>query len=180
MELLDVLDSNGFKTGIIKDKKQVYNDGDFHRAVHIWIMNSNDEILVQKRSPKKETFPNLWAISVAGHVRSGETSIEAAIREIKEEIGKKVTEEDLIYLFTLKREQALNDKTLRVIDDVYIIYLDIDVENTKLQFSELTDIKYVYYEYLENIFKDHDENYVPYTEEHVKLFEYLKDKKNKK
>ena len=68
-------------------------------------MNSNDEILVQKRSPKKETFPNLWAISVAGHVRSGETSIEAAIREIKEEIGKKVTEEDLIYLFTLKRER---------------------------------------------------------------------------
>ena len=174
MELLDVLDSNGNKTGVVKDKKDVYKDGDYHRSVHIWIINSNNEILVQKRNPKKSTFPGLWAISVAGHVKSGEESKEACIRELKEEIGQKVKEEDLKYLFTVKREQALGDSTLRVIDDVYLVNLDIDVENTKLQFSELTDIKYVYYEYLERIFKNHDKEYVPYTEEHKLLFEYLK------
>ena len=174
MELIDVLDSNGNKTGEVKEKKDIYKDGDYHRSVHIWIMNDNNEILVQKRNPKKSTFPGLWAISVAGHVKSGETSEEACLRELKEEIGQKINKEELKYLFTVKREQPLNEMTLRVIDDVYLVRLDIDVENTKLQFSELTDIKYVYYEYLERIFKNHDPEYVPYTEEHKLLFEYLK------
>ncbi len=179
MELLDVLDCNGNKLDIIKDKKEIYKDGDFHRSVHIWIMNSNNELLVQKRNPKKETFPNLWAISVAGHVRSGEDSIEAALRELKEELGVKIDSNELKYLFTIRRQQNLKNGVLRVIDDVYILYLDIDVENTKLQFSELTDIKYVYFEYLENILKDEDSEYVPYTVEHELLFKYLKEKVRK-
>lgn len=176
MELLDVLDCNGNKLNIVKDKKEIYKDGDFHRSVHIWIMNSNNELLVQKRNPKKETYPNLWAISVAGHVRSGEESTQAALRELKEELGQKIDKDDLKYLFTLKREQELKNGYLRVIDDVYLVYLDIDVENTKLQFSELTDIKYVYYEYLEEILNDNDPDYVPYCEEHELLFKYLKEK----
>lgn len=174
MELIDVLDSNGNKTGEIKDKKQIYLDSDYHRTVHIWIINSNNEILVQKRNPKKGTYPGLWAISVAGHVRSGEESIDAALRELKEEIGQKLKPEDLKYLFTLNREVSFPQYNIKAIDDVYLVKLDIDVENTKLQFSELTDIKYVYYEYLERIFKNKDKEYVPYEKEHELLFDYLK------
>ena len=173
MELIDVLDENGNKLGIVKDKKQIYLDSDYHRTVHIWIINSNNEILVQKRNLKKGTYPGLWAISVAGHVRSGETSIEAALRELKEEIGQKLKSDDLKYLFTLKRELSFPQYKIRAIDDVYLVKLDIDVENTKLQFSELTDIKYVYYEYLEQIFKNNDKEYVPYEKEHELLFDYL-------
>ncbi len=175
MELIDVLDENGNVTGQVKDKSQIYLDSDFHRTVHIWIINSKNEILVQKRNPKKGTYPGLWAISVAGHVRSGETSVDAALREIKEEIGQKLTPQDLKLLFTLKREVTFPKYFIRAIDDVYLVKLDIDVENTKLQFSELTDIKYVYYEYLERIFKNKDKEYVPYEKEHELLFKYLKE-----
>ena len=56
---------------------------------------------------------------------------------------------------------------------IFSVYGWLLIENTKLQFSELTDIKYVYYEYLEEIFKNADPKYVPYTLEHKKLFEYL-------
>lgn len=180
MEYIDVLDKNGNKTGEIKEKNNIYNDGDFHKTIHVWIINDNNEILVQKRSPKKETFAGLWAISVAGHVRSGETSIDAAKRELREELGQKVKDEELTYLFTINREQEFEDHLLNVIDDVYIIKLNLDVENTKLQFKELTDIKYVYYEYLERIFKNKDKEYVPYSEEHKKLFEYLHKTLDKK
>lgn len=173
MELIDVLDKNGTKTGIVKTKKEIYEDGDYHRTAHIWIINDKKEILVQKRHPKKETFPNLWAISVAGHVRSGENSLDAVKRELKEELGQKITDTEAKYLFTLRRKQPYKDHFLNVIDDVFLVNLNIDIENTKLQFSELTDIKYVYYEYLEEIFKNADPEYVPYTLEHKKLFEYL-------
>ncbi len=173
MEYLDVLDKNGNKTGIIKTKKEIYESGDYHRTVHIWIINDNKEILVQKRHPKKETFPNLWAISVAGHVRAGEDSMNALRRELKEELGQKVNDEQIEFLFTLNRKQPYKDHILNVIDDVYLVHINLDCENTKLQFSELTDIKYVYYEYLEQIFKTADPEYVPYTIEHEKLFNYL-------
>ena len=165
MELIDVLDEFGNPTGEVETKDEIYRKGLWHRSTHIWIENDNKELLVQKRNPNKKTFPNLWAISVAGHVDSGETSRIAAIRELKEEVNLDVNEDELEYLFTIKR-----------VDDVYLLHKNIDVDKTKLQVEELTDIKYVYYQYLENIFKEGDKDYVPYTEEHEKLFSFLEDR----
>ncbi len=175
MELLDVINEKG-KVVDTKDRKQIYIDGNLHRTVHIWVINSNKELLVQKRSPKKDTYPNLWAISTAGHVKAGETSIESALRELKEELGIKATEKDLEYLFSIRRKDDMGEIHLNTLDDVYLVEADLDIENTKLQFSELTDIKYVYYEYLEQIFKNKDSQYVPICEEHDKLFKYLHDR----
>ncbi|MBR6113519.1 MAG: NUDIX domain-containing protein [Bacilli bacterium] len=176
MELLDVLDENGNKTGEVEERSEVYRKGLWHRSSHIWIINDNNELLVQRRNPYKATFPNLWAISVAGHVDSGETSLDTAIRELKEEVNLDVNPNELEFLFTIKRETPYKDSFLRVFDDVYLLRKNIDCEQTKLQVEELTDIKYVYYEYLEDIFKEGDKDYVPYTEEHKKLFEILKDR----
>jgi|GEM_PF-389004 len=175
MELLDVISEKG-KVIDTKDRKQIYMDGNLHRTVHIWVINSNKELLVQKRSPKKDTYPDLWAISTAGHVKAGEASIESALRELKEELGIKATDKDLEYLFSIRRKEDMGDIHINTIDDVYLVEADLDVENTKLQFSELTDIKYVYYEYLEQIFKNKDPHYVPICEEHDKLFKYLHDR----
>ena len=175
MEIIDVINENGEVIGT-KDRKQIYIDGDLHRTVHIWVINSNKEILVQKRSPKKDTYPGLWAISTAGHISSGDNSIETALRELKEELGIKVTERELEFLFSIRRNDTMGDLKINTLDDVYLVQADLDVENTKLQFSELTDIKYVYYEYLEQIFKNRDPEYVPITEEHDKLFNFLHDR----
>ena len=177
MELLDVLDENGKQTGEVEDRSEVYRKGLWHRATHIWIINSNNELLVQKRNPYKQTFPNLWAISVAGHVDSGETSLDTAVREVKEELNLDVTPDEFEFLFTIKRETPYKDSKLRVFDDVYLLHKDIDCEQTKLQVEELTDIKYVYYEYLEKMLKENDKDYVPYTEEHEKLFDILRKRK---
>lgn len=174
-ELLDVLDEEGNSTGNVETKAEIYKMGLWHRSVHIWIINDNKELLVQKRNPNKKTFPNLWAISSAGHVLAGETSIKSGLRELKEELDVDATEKELKYLFTIKRVQSHHDSYIRVFDDVYLLHRNIDVDKTKLQVEELTDIKYIYYEYLETMLKEKDDNYVPYTEEHEKLFAFLKD-----
>jgi len=175
-ELIDILEENGEKTGKCATKKEIYQNGNWHRSVHIWIINDNQELLVQKRNPLKKTFPNLWAISSAGHVLTKENSKDAGVRELKEELNIEIEKESLEYLFTVKREQKQEDLTLRVIDDVYLLHYNLDVEHTKLQVEELTDIKYIYYSYLESILKNKDKDYVPYTEEHQRLFEYLNKK----
>ena len=177
MELLDVLDENGKLTGEVEERSEIYRRSLWHRSCHIWIINDNNELLVQKRNPYKQTFPNLWAISVAGHVESGENSKDTGVREVKEELNLDISKEELEFLFTIKRIQPYKNSYLRVFDDVYLLHKNIDCEQTKLQVEELTDIKYVYYEYLEKMLKENDKDYVPYTEEHEKLFDILRKRK---
>lgn len=172
-ELLDVLDENGKRTGQVEPKHIIYNKGYWHRTVHIWVINDHNELLVQKRNPNKKTYPNLWAISAAGHVLSGETSIESGIRELEEELDVKAKPEELKHLFTIKRTQPYKNSFLRTFDDVYLIHKNIDVDKTKVQVEELTDIKYIYYKYLQEILTEKDKDYVPYCLEHQKLFERL-------
>lgn len=173
MEMFDVLDEKGNKTGIQKSKEECYKEGHWFRSVHIWIINNNKEILLQKRSSNKSTFPNLWAVSVSGHVQAGESSMDTVIREIKEELGLSVTPEKCKYLFTLKRENVFENCINRVFDDVYILVLNIDVNNTRLQKSELCEIKYFNYEKLKEMLIDKHPAFVPMDEEKEKLFAFL-------
>lgn len=178
MEILDILNSKGEVIGS-KPRKEVLKDGDLHRTIHVWILNDYNELLLQKRNPKKDTYPNLWAISTAGHVMSGESSIEAALRELKEELNLKVKEDDLKLLFTIKRKQNLKEMKINCLDDVYLLKYNLDIEKTKLQKSELTDLMFIDYKKLKEIYEKEDERFVPASEEHEKLFNYL-DKKLEK
>ncbi len=172
-ERLDILNEDGTLSGLSATKEEIYQKGYWYRTVHIWIINENKELLMQKRNPNKKTFPNLWALSCAGHVLKGETSKQTAVRELKEELDLNVKEQELEYLFTLKREQRCEYSTLKVFDDVYLLPLNVDIEHTKLQVEEVTDIKYINYEHLQIKLKNKDPEYVPYGEEHKKLFDLL-------
>lgn len=175
MEFIDVLDERRNKVGIVRNRELVYKNGDWHKTVHIWLINSKNELLIQKRAKDKQTFPNLWAISIAGHVISGETSIEAALREIKEEIDVDVNPNDLKLIFTIKRIQEYKNGFLHVHDDVYLFKYDLDLYNTKIQKEELTDIRFINYKELEEKLINKDPSFVPFTEEHENLFKYLKE-----
>lgn len=173
MEMLDVLDINGKKLGIKKSKEELYQTGEWFRSVHIWIVNDKKEILLQKRSPKKSTFPHLWAVSVSGHVQAGESSMDTVIREIKEELHLDIKEEQCKYLFTIKRENTFDNCINRVFDDVYLLRLDLDINKTKLQKSELCEIRYFDYDYLKSALKENNHDFVPMDEEKEMLFAYL-------
>lgn len=175
-ECIDILNEDGTKTGKCATKSEIYQKGYWYRSVHIWIINDKHELLMQKRNPHKKTFPNLWALSLAGHVLSNETSLESGLRELKEELDIDVKPEQLEFLFTIKREQPYENSVLRVFDDVYLLPWNLDVEHTKVQVEELTDIKYVYYEYLQTILESHDASYVPMTEENERLFALLNER----
>jgi isopentenyldiphosphate isomerase len=85
-ELLEVFDAAGRPTGQAKSRSAIHLDGDWHQAFHCWIVRPAGEVVLQRRSLVKDTFPGFWDASAAGHWRFGETAEEAA-REISEELG---------------------------------------------------------------------------------------------
>ncbi|RID54770.1 hypothetical protein BRARA_G02065 [Brassica rapa] len=68
-EHFDVLTKSGEKTGVSKPRSEIHRDGDYHRAVHVWIfVESTQELLLQLRSDDKDSWPGQWDISSAGHI----------------------------------------------------------------------------------------------------------------
>ena len=68
-------------------RAEVHRQGLRHRAVHVLIYNSKGEIFLQKRSALKDTFPERWDSSAAGHLHPGEAYDACALREVHEELG---------------------------------------------------------------------------------------------
>lgn len=74
-------------------KPEVTSMGLLHGVSHVWMWRRGrrgPEILVQRRGADKRTWPNMWDVSVAGHIRLGEPPLVAAQREISEELGLQI------------------------------------------------------------------------------------------
>lgn len=100
LEYFDIRDKNGEITGEIKERSLVHQDGDLHGTVHVWVVRKKEtgyDVLLQKRSATKDSFPGCYDISSAGHVEAGFDYKESALRELKEELGITAKEEELVY-----------------------------------------------------------------------------------
>jgi len=88
MEFLDIVNKNDEVIGNAS-KEEIYKKSLCHRIVHVLIFNDKDEMALQLRSAKVSFCPKHWSTTVGGHVQSGESYEEAAIREYNEELGTK-------------------------------------------------------------------------------------------
>jgi isopentenyldiphosphate isomerase len=89
-EPFDIITADGRPTGRVKTRAEVHRDGDWHRAIHVWVAGVDDRgtpfLTFQRRSPHKDTWPARYDATVGGHYRAGETLAET-VREVEEEIG---------------------------------------------------------------------------------------------
>ena len=109
-EPLDVVDDQGRPTGVVKSRREVHRDGDLHRAFHLWIVDPEGRVLVQRRSPYKDTGAGKLDVTVGGHLRSGEFWPQA-LREVEEELGLPVEDTDLHALGTFRSDRRYGDGT---------------------------------------------------------------------
>lgn len=149
MELIDVLDENGIKTGDILPRDEVHKRGLWHRIIVVAIVNEKNEILIQQRSADKDKNPNMWDISVTGHLSAGEDSLMAATREISEEVSVSleysVEVKDFRFMFSYRKEEKVNENHYdRQYYDFFILRQNgLRNDNIRFQSSEVQAIKFV-------------------------------------
>lgn len=143
-ELIDILDTNGEFTGKTALKSKAHREGWFHPTVHIWLYTTDGNILLQQRGSQKDTHPLLWDVSVAGHIGAGEKTIDAALREVEEEVGLKITTNNLEKIGVFK---SVHEHHAQLIDcefhHVFLCKLEVPFGELTLQKSEVAALKLI-------------------------------------
>lgn len=154
LELFDILNEDGSKTGIVKERGVAHREGALHGTVHIWIVRENEksgyDVLLQKRSANKDSHPGCYDISSAGHISAGDEIMESALRELWEELGLSVQPEQLELFGTthVKFEKTFYGKRFRdnEISSDFVYRQPVDIDKLSLQESEVSEVRWMDYE----------------------------------
>lgn len=146
IEIWDVLDKDGQPTGKRVERKKVcLLKGEYHLVVHIWILGSDGRVLIQRRSFQKPLMPGEWA-AIGGSALSGETALDAAMRELSEEMGISPAAEKFIPIRRMRRKNSILN--------LYLVQYDAAVSELVLQTSEVSDAKWVHRNKLRQMIKN--------------------------
>ena len=150
MEYLDIVDESGNPTGDVIERSIAHAQGILHRTSHVWLFRHHYgklEVLLQKRSKNKDSFPGCYDISSAGHIPAGVDFVTSALRELKEELGIVASAEEL-HLCGQRRiryEEIFYGKRFEdnQVSNVYMIFVDQEAKDFVLQVSELEEVIWI-------------------------------------
>ena len=100
------------------EKLEAHQKGLLHRAISVFILNENGEMLLQRRALEKYHSPGLWTNAACSHPEPGEDSLTAAVRRLKEEMGIE-TGLKPVFTFTYKADFE-NGLTEYELDHVFV------------------------------------------------------------
>ena len=149
MEYLDIVNENGQPTGETVSRDIAHRDGIRHRTAHVWVIRKCDagnDILLQKRSMEKESFPGLYDTSSAGHIPAGTEPLPSALRELSEELGIEAEPDQLNYAgtFRIQYEKMFHGRMFRdnEVTTVFVYSEPVDINSLTLQKSEVDEVRW--------------------------------------
>jgi len=140
MEKVDIVNEKGdyLRT---QCRDEILNENEYIRTVHIYLVTREKEIYIQQRSEIKEENPNLWE-AVGGGVMAGEDIFTAAIREIKEEIGRDYPKNRLILIGTKTCGRYLVNAFVAIVDskEMFIPQVEEVKQTMFVDFKEIMNL----------------------------------------
>lgn len=143
MELVDIYNERHEKLGYAKERKNLI-DGEYRLSCFIWVINNENQILLQQRLANAKKMPNMWG-TTAGGAQKGDTSLTGAIRELNEELGIEAKTEEMIFIGSYKR---LNDFV-----EVWLCKKNLKIQDLILEKTEVQSAKWFNIEEFEILIK---------------------------
>ena len=135
----------------------------YHLVVHVCIFNAKNQMLIQQRQTFKKGWPNMWDVTVGGSAMIGESSRQAAMREVAEELGLKIDLKNTPPVITKYFSEGF--------DDIYILEKEIDISNLILQYEEVQAVKWVGFEEILDMIRL--KKFIPYDESFIQFLFHL-------
>lgn len=159
MELWNLYNENREKLPETMVRGNPISPGNFHLVVHVCIFHPDGRLLIQHRQPFKSGWSNLWDLTVGGSAVAGETSRQAAEREVGEEIGFPLDLTGIRPVLTVNFPQGF--------DDYYLVRRNPEITTLHLQAEEVKEVRWAA---LSEILVMRDKRvFIPYQPDFLKL-----------
>ncbi len=149
VEYLDLVDENGLPAGGIVSRSEAHEKGLPHRTAHVWVVREEEghfQVLLQKRSMEKDSFPGMYDTSSAGHIPAGSEVMDSALRELREELGIEASPAQLSFAgtFRVRFEKEFHGKIFRDNEfaNVFVYREPVDISLLTLQKSEVEEVRW--------------------------------------
>ncbi|QHT70948.1 NUDIX domain-containing protein [Rhodocytophaga rosea] len=143
-EYLEIFDVHNVSLQKNKLRRQVHEEGDWHRTAQVYVVNSEQELLCNLRSPEKDVFPLLWDLSIGGHLMPQESYESCAARELQEELGLETAEVSLHYLGIISIDgiDEVNHLTDREHAAIFLYNTTMPARAFAFQPEEIVELRY--------------------------------------
>jgi len=139
-ELFDLYDNDRNALGRVHQRGFPLPSDIYHVVVSVWTINERQQILLTLRSEQKHLMPNLWE-STSGAVQAGESSLEAALRELQEETGIVAQPDEIACIGTTRKASSFVD--------IFVVRKSVDLSEIVLQEDETVAVKWVTFSQLQ-------------------------------
>lgn len=164
-ESFDLYDINRNKTGKVLERGNKVPEGYYRLVVHVCVFDKDGRMLIQKRQPFKSGWSGMWDVTAGGSALAGDTSQQAASRELKEEVGIEYDLTDVRPAMTIYFDGGFND--------IYTINMDVDIDSLQLQESEVEQVKWATEEEILEML--HNKEFVLYKTSFISLLYFLRN-----
>ena len=143
-EYLEIFDEHNQSLQHTKLRRQVHEEGNWHRTAQVYVLNQQNELLCNLRSPLKDVFPLLWDVSIGGHLEPGESYAACALRELTEELGISVDSSAIHFVTHIKIDGK--DEIAQLVDrehaGVFVYKTTFLVHQFNYQQEEIVELRY--------------------------------------
>lgn len=166
MEYVDIYTAERKLTGRTEVRAKELGEGEYRLVVHAAIFNREGHLLIQQRQPFKRGWSGLWDLTVGGAVTAGETSAQAVVRELQEELG---------LTWDLHGEPPAMTLTFdHGFDDIYLLRGEVDLQKLRLQPEEVAQARWATQEEVHRMLEDG--TFIPYHESLIDLLFAMREK----
>jgi isopentenyldiphosphate isomerase len=177
--LIDVLDEFGIRTGESLTREQIHKFGKVHRAVHLYLFDETTQnLLLQRRSQNVDHYPNMFSISLTGHIDAGEYSMQALKREIKEELNLDTSNMKLEFLFSFRQDAIISPTYIdKQFNDVYACWHKFKLDNILFDAKDISQLKLVSFDEFKLMVESEKSELAPvYKRECADVVHFLRSK----
>ena len=164
-EFFDLYDVNRRLTGDTLERGSKVPEGYYRLGVHVCVFASDGRMLIQKRQPFKSGWSGMWDITAGGSAVAGDTSQQAASRELREEVGIDYNLDGVRPAMTIYFDGGFND--------IYTINMDVDIDSLELQDSEVEQVKWATEEEILEMLRNKE--FVLYKSSFISLLYFLRN-----